>query len=136
MENWVKSKIWLNTYEKTKNFNGYTYRVSIIVEETRKSLKFWASISSGKKREDLEVYEEKDVKSKGGIKALIWCKNTILEFPKEYDADKKLKQFICIGWSDSRRRDIYDRLRKYGFNYSQIDNRKVLSKQINYESSL
>ena len=94
MENWVKSKIWLNTYEKTKNFNGYTYRVSIIVEETRKSLKFWASISSGKKREDLEVYEEKDVKSKGGIKALIWCKNTILEFPKEYDADKKLKQSI------------------------------------------
>ena len=64
------------------------------------------------------------------MKALIWCKDTILEFPAEYNRDKDLKQYICIGWSDNRRRNIYDRLRRYGFEYSQIDNRKTLIKQV------
>jgi hypothetical protein len=55
------------------------------------------------------------------------------DFPKFY-ADrrniKELNTYICIGWADSRRRNIYQRLEKEGFRFSMEDGKKILIKKL------
>ncbi len=117
-------------YTASKDFNGDLYVVTVYVDKSLKSDKFWIGVSSGKKRKHREVFEEKEYKSKGGIKALMWIKDCIFDFPVWYRNDYNKKQYICIHWSDSRRRDIYKRLENYGFTFSFDGGEKILMKKL------
>jgi len=117
-------------YTLSKDFNGDLYVITIYVEKSLKSDKFWIGVSSGKKRKHREIFEEKEQKSKGGLKALLWIKDSILEFPTWYRNDYNKKQYICIHWADSRRRDIYQRLTRYGFEFVFADGQKILRKKV------
>lgn len=112
----------------SENFGGDTYKIMVYIEESHKSVKFYFGAASGNKRDKLEVFEEKETKSRGGIKSLIWIKNQILGFPEYYDSKIK-NQYICISWSDNRRRNIYQRLEKEGFQFMVEDGKKILMKK-------
>jgi hypothetical protein len=139
----LESLVWLRyreQYEREegkvfytcKEFNGCKYYLYVSVYENNKSDKFWISISSGKKRKDLHIFEEKENKSTGGLKALVWIKKSMLEFPNFYNRknNSKKKQYICVSWADSRRRNIYQRLIKDGFSFSIDDGEKILIKKL------
>ena len=131
--NWSKDKRYNNVFICSEYFNGYKYTVEITVEDKIKSLRFWVAVSSGKKRKDLNIFEEKENKSLGGIKALFWVKKAILHFPTFYTEGwrtENTKMYICVTWADSRRRDIYKRLEKDGFYFMQIDGNKTLIKEV------
>lgn len=130
---WTKDPLYTNTYFTTEKFNGYQYNVLVITEETDKSVKYWIHASSGKKRKEFEIFEDKENKSLGGIRALFWIKEAMFDFPEYFSKRTNLKdkrQYILIGWSDSRRRDIYKRLQKEGFQFTTVDGRKVLMKKL------
>lgn len=59
---WIKDKKYTNLYYISKQFNGFQYNAVMTLEESDKSVKYWFSISSGKKRKDFEIFEEKDTK--------------------------------------------------------------------------
>tara|TARA_R110000782_G_scaffold260726_1_gene352051 strand:- start:1980 stop:2378 length:399 start_codon:yes stop_codon:yes gene_type:complete len=130
---WTKDPKYTNVWVITKKFNGYQYNVIVMPEQTHKSIKYWISVSSGKKRKEFEIFEGKENKSLGGIRALFWIKEAMYDFPKFYK-DKhslfKLNSYICIGWSDSRRRDIYKRLEKEGFQFMMDEGNKILIKKL------
>jgi hypothetical protein len=136
MEDWELYKDYKGVFIKTKKFNGCIYAVIMDVQILRKSIKFWVSTISGKKRKDLEAWEHQTTKSLGGIQALIWIKRTMLEFPQHYrdrytrKNEMDLPTHLCIEWTDSRRRDIYERLRSEGFHFTQMDGVKILIKNI------
>jgi len=130
--NWEKDTKFTNVWHAFNTFNGFTYEVVAIIDKTDKSDKFWFSVGSGKKRKDISVWEQKDKKSLGGVSALIWIKNMILYFPEYYTStpygkDKK-RRYLIIGWSDNKRRNIYERLKKYGFRFSMESGNKILIK--------
>lgn len=117
-----------------KEFNNTTYLVTIFVWDYPKSIKFHVGLSSGNKRSDLLVFEEKDKKSNGGMKALLWVKEAVNDFPvwysKRYSYLVKGKSlYTCIGWADNRRRNIYSRLQKEGFQFMMDEGKKVLMKK-------
>lgn len=127
---WHKIDQW--EYQTFEIFNGYTYCLNIVVEENWKSLKYWVALSSGKKRKDLSVFIPKDSKSGGGIRALIWAKNKMMEFPEFYENKyyKPENSYICIYWADSRRRNIYQRLERGGFKFFTEHGVKILRKKL------
>lgn len=128
---WIKDNKYTNVYYQTKMFDKYKYNIFITLEETDKSLKYWIAISSGKKRKEFDIFEEKENKSLVGIKPLFWIKNEILEFPKYYTKGMTNKsQYICITWADNRRRNIYQRLEREGFKFMNIGGEKCLVKKI------
>ena len=131
-DNWERFKEngWL-LYSVSKTFDKCVYKIDMVVDDTFKNTKFWVSVSSGNKRKDLEIFMEKDKKSTGGIKALLWCKTMILSFPDFYRLKNNYNKpcYIHIHWSDNKRRNIYERLLKEGFKYMIIDNKKILIKE-------
>lgn len=130
--------IWVRVdsdfYYIEKEFNGSVYRVEIYVWEYPKSVKFWVGASSGKKRKDRKIFIPKDNKSTGGLKALLWIKQMALEFPDYYSQHRwwieNKKKYICIHWADNRRRDIYQRLQKEGFEFILDGGKKILRKKL------
>ncbi|MES2864064.1 MAG: hypothetical protein V4666_08095 [Bacteroidota bacterium] len=130
---WERDKKFTNVWHVIQEFNGFKYEVVAVIEQTDKVDKFWFSAGSGKKRKELSVWEEKDKKSLGGIHALIWIKNMILSFPEYYTNSpygrSKKRRYLCIGWSDSKRRNIYERLLKYGFVFQMEQGSKILIKK-------
>jgi len=133
MEEWYKCREWNNTFLCEKYFGKYKYLVEVWVEETSNSLRYWVSVSSGKKRRELKIFEDKTDKSLGGIKALLWVKQTMLGFPKYYVENYHVdgfKLYLCIRWADNKRRNIYERLTKEGFYFQHIDNSKTLIKEV------
>lgn len=130
MSGWIKHKDYTNVYYCSEEFNGYTYVIQIIPEVLSKSIRYWPSLSSGTKRKELDIFEEKPNKSKGGIKALLWAKDAILDFPNWYKYSYGKQQYICIAWADNRRRNIYERLKSEGFKFMKIDGNKILIKKI------
>lgn len=128
---WIKDRRYTNLYHISKDFNGYTYNAVMTLKETDKSVKYWFSISSGKKRKDFNVFEEKESKSFGGLKALLWLKECLFDFPNFFAPRLRGRsQYFCIGWADSRRRDIYERLQKEGFQFMIEGGRKILIKKL------
>jgi hypothetical protein len=55
--------------------------------------------------------------------------NFLISTIKKYNSNKK--QYICVAWADSRRRDIYQRLVKEGFIFTMDDGEKILMKRFN-----
>lgn len=117
-------------FKVSKEFEGDVYTVIITAYKTLKSDKFWVAVSSGKKKKHREVFEEKDYKSKGGIKALLWVKEVILAFPAFWQNPYNKRQYIVIHWSDNRRRNIYKRLEREGFKFMVDEGFKVLIKRV------
>lgn len=128
---WIKDTKYTNVYYTSKQFNGFTYNAVMTLEESDKSVKYWFSTSSGKKRKDFEIFEEKDNKSFGGIKALLWLKDCLFNFPVFF-APKLYGRtaYLVVGWADTRRRDIYARLQKEGFQFMVEGGRKILIKKL------
>lgn len=128
---WFTDNRYRGVYYTSKIFNGYQYKTEILVEHSDKTLKYWVSVSSGKKRRDLDIFESKESKSLGGLRALLWAKEAMYDFTNYYSYrvyDRK--EYICIGWSDSRRRDIYQRLLKEGFVLTREWGKKILMKKL------
>lgn len=125
-------KINTHEYEIHQVFNGYIYLLNIVVEENWKSFKYWIAAGSGKKKKDLRVFEERFSKSFGGLTALLWIKEKMMEFPEFYENKyyKPKNSYICIHWADSRRRDIYQRLEKEGFKFFTEHGVKILRKKL------
>lgn len=74
-------------------------------------------LSSGKKRRELKVFEEKESISFNGIKVLLKILNIInVEFPKFYGECS-----LIAFWADSKRRRVYKRLENYGWKLCRID---------------
>ena len=130
---WIKDKNYTNVWLTTKKFNSYQYNVIIIPDITDKTIKYWIHASSGKKRKEFEIFEDKENKSLGGLRALFFIRDAMYDFPKFY-AEKRgisrLKAYICIGWSDSRRRNIYQRLEKEDFQFANHEGKKILMKKL------
>lgn len=135
METWTKDPKYTNVWATHKVFNGFQYNVIVIPEINRKTVRYWVHVSSGKKRKEFEIFEDKENKSLGGIRALFWIKEAMYHFPKYYSEIKSSvegkTQYICIGWADSRRRNIYQRLEKEGFQFANLDGQKILIKKLN-----
>jgi len=130
---WVKDKNYTNVWITTKKFNGYQYNVMVIPDQTYKSIKYWIHVSSGKKRKEFEIFEDKENKSLGGIRALFWIKEAMYDFPKFYEEKRgisKLNSYLMIGWADTRRRNIYQRLGKEGFQFMMDGGNKILMKKL------
>lgn len=130
---WIKDSQYTNTYYTTETFNGYQYNALVIIEETHKSIKYWFHVSSGKKRKEFEIFEDKENKSLGGLRALFWVKDAMYDFPKYFSSRRNLKNkkvYVCIGWADTRRRNIYARLQKEGFQFMIEGGRKILIKKL------
>lgn len=128
---WIKDTRYTNVYYISKQFNGFQYNAIMTLEETDKSVKCYFSASSGKKRKEFEIFEDKDSKSFGGIKALFWLRDCLLDFstffaPKLYGRNL----YLCVAWSDNRRRNIYQRLEKEGFIFMREYRSKILMKKI------
>ena len=128
---WIKDKKYTNLYYISKQFNGFQYNAVMTLEESDKSVKYWFSISSGKKRKDFEIFEEKASKSLGGIRALFWIKEAMYDFPKYFSNRVRGRtEYLMIGWADSRRRNIYQRLEKEGFQFMVDNGNKILMKKL------
>lgn len=137
MGEWELDEQYIDTWFICKKFGTCNYKLTVYVEVLNKSVKYNIGLSSGRKRSDLDIYENKDVKSDGGISALLWAVNTAMSFPELFKEkrsnfiSKKIKNhYLCINWADSRRRDIYARLNKYGFKFMNFNNEKTLIKKI------
>ena len=75
-------------------------------------------LSSGKKRKELKIFEEKKNISFNGIEVLIKVLNIVdKEFPKFYGSDLTLVVF----WADTKRRRVYKRLENYGWRLSRVE---------------
>ena len=112
--------------------NDVKYRMEFLIDLTLNSTKIYASISSGKKRKLLNVFEEKKEKSNNGLKPLIIAKNIMYEFGCYYKKEwiNYGDVFLCIQWSDNRRKNIYARLLKEGFKFTKVDKIPTLIKNI------
>lgn len=112
------------TYQAVKQFGKDRYYLNFCID----SEKAFVTLSSGNKRKYKDIYEQKEYKSGGGLEALIWVRDTILEFPKF-----KRTKYILIGWADSRRKRIYKRgLCKFGFYEARVGGLPCLLKK-NYD---
>ena len=111
-------------YQTEEVFNGDTYRLEVTVDTESKTTKFWISLSSGRKRRDLEILEEKGKKSRGGLKALFWAREAIKDFEKGLNSGT-----LVIGWSDTRRKKIYQKYLK-DFQIMKFNEGFVLVKKI------
>ena len=129
--NWTKDKNYTNVWITTKNFNGYQYNVIVIPDISDKTIKYWVHASSGKKRKEFEIFEDKKNKSLGGIRALFFIRDAMYDFPKYFSNRVRGRtEYLMIGWADSRRRNIYQRLEKEGFLFMVDNGNKILMKKL------
>ena len=66
---------------------------------------------------------------------LLWAKEKIFSFHEffinNYYIGNEIKNFyICLKWADSKRRNVYSRLIKYGFYFMYDEGEKILMKKI------
>ena len=106
---------FLDGYETKFDWNGITYYVmfSVFNNDTYSVL-----LSSGKKRKELKIFEEKKNISFNGYEVLTKVFSIVnTEFPKFYNSDITLVVF----WADTKRRRVYKRLENYGWRLSRVD---------------
>ena len=106
---------FLDGYETKFDWNGITYYIILLYIN---SDTYSVMLSSGKKRKELKIFEEKKSKSLNGIEVLIKILNIVnIEFPKFYNSNLTLAVF----WADNKRRRVYKRLENYGWKLCRID---------------
>ena len=106
---------FLDGYETKFEWNGITYYVmfSVFNNDT-----YSVMLSSGKKRKELKIFEEKKNISFNGYEVLIKVFNIVnTEFPKFYNSNLTLVVF----WADTKRRRVYKRLENYGWRLSRVE---------------
>ena len=106
---------FLDGYETKFDWNGITYYVmfSVFNNDT-----YSVMLSSGKKRRELKIFEEKKNISFNGYEVLIKVFNIVnTEFPKFYNSNLTLVVF----WADTKRRRVYKRLENYGWRLSRVE---------------
>ena len=106
---------FLDGYETKFDWNGITYYVmfSVFNNDT-----YSVMLSSGKKRKELKIFEEKKNISFNGYEVLTKVFNIVnIEFPKFYNSNLTLVVF----WADTKRRRVYKRLENYGWRLSRVD---------------
>ncbi|AFF28212.1 gp214 [Sphingomonas phage PAU] len=121
--NWVRDES-LDTYDGyyhayivTRKFGNVKARLGINLDPY---MNCYVSLSSGRKRKQLSIYEDKPEKNSCGIEILIWTKEAMLDFPIWFNDRhiNKLNSMLVTG-SDTRRFKIYKRyLIPHGF-YTQ-----------------
>lgn len=82
----------------TTYINGVKYRMCFEDYYTH----WYVSLSSGKKRRELDVYEQKPERSHNSWEVVKWCLECIADFP--------YKGNIVVQWADNRRKRIYGRI--------------------------
>jgi len=131
---WIEDKRYRDVYYKIKKFNTTTYRIEAIIQPNTKTLKTYFAVSSGKKRKSFTNFEADTLIRDGGMQALLWIKNEILNFysfcNKVYRCEEFEKCFLYIAWSDTRRKRVYGRLVKEGFQFRKDFNENYLVKEI------
>lgn len=106
---------FLDGYETKFDWNGITYYVmfSVFNNDT-----YSVMLSSGKKRKELKIFEEKKNISFNGYEVLTKVFNIVnTEFPKFYNSNLTLVVF----WADTKRRRVYKRLENYGWRLSRVE---------------
>ena len=97
------------------NLNGITYYIIFLYIN---SDTYSVLLSSGKKRKELKIFEEKKNISFNGYEVLIKVFNIVnTEFPKFYNSNLTLVVF----WADTKRRRVYKRLENYGWRLSRVE---------------
>ena len=104
---------------------------SYIEVDRRKPMYYNVWLSIEHKRKNIENTEGK-ITGKDGVKSLLWAKKRLIEFEDIVKEDYKDKEiYICIGWYDNKRRNVYERgLKNLGYEYKVIFNKKYLIKKI------
>ena len=99
-----------NPVEYRKRINGTTYLMTFEDWGYCWNLK----LSSGRKRRELDIYENKNSKSGNSWDVVRWCINTLNNFP--------YKGRIIVFWADGKRRRVYARfLIPLGFKLTRFD---------------
>lgn len=127
-------------FKRTKLSNGQL--AEIVFEETYHRDRFAdynVVFVIGSKRKNLNCSKfDHMTTGKVGIEGLLWAKKQILEF-EEYILDRFPKErypnekvYISVGWSNNRRRNVYERgLKHLGFKYEvNMYGQKKLRKRI------
>ena len=106
---------FLDGYETKFEWNGVTY---YIMFSSFNNDTYSVMLSSGKKRKELKIFEQKKNISFNGYEVLTKVFNIVnIEFPKFYNSDVTLAVF----WADTKRRRVYKRLENYGWRLSRVD---------------
>ena len=112
------------TYQIVKEFGRDKYFLEFMID----SDKVFVYLSSGNKRKHKEVFEDKDYKSSGGLKALFWARDSMFDFIKF-----RPTKYTVVGWTNSRRKRVYKRaLCDYGFYEGVVEKVPCLLKK-NYD---
>lgn len=131
---WTSDDKYRDIYFKIMKHSNTYYKVEMEVEYDDKMVRVWVSAASGRKRKHLNDFDINDYRRDGGIKALVWIKNEIMSIPESikelYTFDKE-RMYICIGWVDNHRRNVYSRLEREGFVFMVDRGLKILRKRIN-----
>ena len=106
---------FLDGYETKFEWNGITYCVMFLYIN---SGTYSVMLSSGKKRKELKILEEKKNISFNGYEVLTKVFNIVnTEFPKFYNSNLTLVVF----WADTKRRRVYKMLENYGWRLSRVE---------------
>ena len=106
---------FLDGYETKFEWNGITYYIIFLYIN---SDTYSVMLSSGKKRKELKIFEEKKNISFNGYEVLTKVFNIVnIEFPKFYNSNLTLVVF----WADTKRRRVYKRLENYGWRLSRVE---------------
>lgn len=144
METFKMSHVYLENGDKSIQFkkskrmdNGDTVDFDVLRFSRGKNGDYFSiGLSIYRKKKDRWV-EEPIQTGKGNISGLIWARKYLLEF-EDFIKDNpfyfRKNVIIFIGWTDIRRRRIYEwALRKYGYQNKFMFNTKGLAKVIQIE---
>lgn len=116
-------------FEYKFEINNTKYLVEFSVYENHKTSNIYVGFSGDKKRKKRDSFSS--LGNKNGLKPLIKAKEIILNFVEWYNETYIIPKtaYLCIGWSDNRRKKIYSRLLRDGFKLSKIGNEMLYVKK-------
>jgi hypothetical protein len=125
-------------YNTKKLSNGQTATILFFKDNLKRDIEYSVAFVIANKKKHIKQWllEEKDVlsdKETGncGLEGLIWAKKQLFEFEEFIKERYNEKTFICIYWTDNRRRNVYEKvLKKIGYEMNYRHSRKCLSKLI------
>ncbi len=122
---------YYHIFRKEALFGKIKFR---ILASVNPDLDVFIGVSSGRKRKQLEIFEDKGEKNIGcGIEVLKWIKQSVLEFPEWHANNHSYPlRSLQIQASDKRRWEIYKRsLVREGFYTQKTRDGYCLYKKLN-----